>query len=231
MSCKNIYIYTYFRIFTSVLTEGFGYLQILNYLLTIPSIKANGNAVNRLGLTALDVLDQCPRDLKALETRQILMEAGVLRANDLRPISKPLESSMDYSLTKRKRLLSRTWAHYVNDDHHWVEKQRGILIVAALVVVGMAFNSGINPPGGAISNTQNGRYELGNAVQTEVDMEQFNRFVAYNTFTMIISFVIVLVLISGLPLRNKFLMWVLTIATLFSVVFMVATYTTRKRTF
>ncbi|KAJ0444353.1 putative ankyrin repeat-containing domain-containing protein [Helianthus annuus] len=61
--------------------------QILNYLLRIPSIKANGNAVNRLGLTALDILDQCPRDLKSLETREILMEAGVLRANDLRPSS------------------------------------------------------------------------------------------------------------------------------------------------
>ncbi|GJT16204.1 retrotransposon protein, putative, ty1-copia subclass, partial [Tanacetum coccineum] len=63
-----------------------------------------------------------------------------------------------------------------------------------------------------------------NAVQAEVDMEQFNSFVMYNTFTMILSLAIVLVLISGISLKNKFLMWVLTVATLFTVVFMVATY-------
>ncbi|KAJ0538447.1 putative ankyrin repeat-containing domain, PGG domain, ankyrin repeat-containing domain superfamily [Helianthus annuus] len=195
--------------------------QILNYLLQIPSIKANGNAINRHGLTALDVLDQCPSDLKSLETRQILMEAGVSRANDLRPaLSTPPHSSTKPSQTKRKGL----WARYVNNDHDWIEKQRGILIVAALVVAGMSFHSGINPPGGTITDTQNGRYSLGNAVQTEVDMDNWNKFVAFNSLTMITSLAIVVVLISGLPLRNKFLMWVITVGTLFAMVSMVATY-------
>ncbi|KAI3729894.1 hypothetical protein L6452_18566 [Arctium lappa] len=199
-------------------------IQILNYLLQKPSIKANGNAVNRHGLTPLDVLDNCSRDLKALEARAILMEAGVLRANDLRPLSKPLKSSVKSSDSKHKGFISRTWARYLNDDHRWLEKQRGILIVAALVVAVMSFHSGLNPPGGTFSDTQNGRYPLGNAVQTEVDMDHFNQFVMYNTVTMIISLAIVLVLISGFPLRNKFWMWVLTIGTLFTVVFMVLTY-------
>ncbi|KAD6794916.1 hypothetical protein E3N88_05812 [Mikania micrantha] len=198
--------------------------QILNYLLRIPSIKANGNAVNRLGLTALDVLDQCPRNLKSIETREILMEAGVSRANDLRPPTKPLHSSIKSTQNKPKGFLSRTWARYVNDDRNWIEKQRGILIVAALVVAGMSYHSGINPPGGTITDNQNGRYSLGNAVQTEVDMDNFNQFVAYNSITMITSLAIVLVLISGLPLRNKFWMWVLTVGTLFAMVSMVATY-------
>ncbi|KAI3743931.1 hypothetical protein L1987_57001 [Smallanthus sonchifolius] len=198
--------------------------QILNYLLSIPSIKANGNAVNRLGSTALDVLDQCPRDLKSLEAREILMESGVMRANDLRPLPKPSHSLMKPSQNNRKGFLSRTWARYVNDDHHWIEKQRGILIVAALVVAGMSFYSGINPPGGTITDTQNGRYSLGNAVQTEVDMDQFDQFVMYNSFTMISSLGIIVVLISGLPLRNKFWMWVLMLGTMFTMVCMVATY-------
>ncbi|GJZ22582.1 ankyrin repeat-containing protein ITN1-like protein [Tanacetum coccineum] len=142
-----------------------------------------------------------------MQTRENLMEAGVLRSNDVLP--KP----------QQKGLLFRTWARYVNDDQSWLEKQRGILILAALVVAGMAFHSG-----GFITNTQTGRYELGNVVQTEVDMDQFNCFVMYNTFAMLLSLAIVLLLISGFPVRNKFLMWVLTIATLFTVVFMVATY-------
>ncbi|KAI7745678.1 hypothetical protein M8C21_030418 [Ambrosia artemisiifolia] len=198
--------------------------QILNYLLRIPSIKANGNAVNRLGLTALDVLDQCPRDLNSLETREILMEAGVMRANDLRPaLDKPLHSiTLKTSQNKRKGLLSRTWAWYVNADHHWIEKQRGILLVAALVVAVMSFYSGINPPGGFITNTQDG--SVGNAVQAEVDMDKFSMFSANNSVTMISSLAIVIVLISGLPLRNKFWMWLLTLGTLLTMVSMVFSY-------
>ena len=147
-----------------------------------------------------------------MQTQENLMEAGVLRSNGVLP--KP----------QRKGLLSRTWARYVNNEQSWLEKQRGILILAALVVAGMAFHAGISPPGGAVTDTQNGRYQLGNAVQGEVDMDKYNTFVMYNTFTMILSLAIVLLLISGFPLRNKFLMWLLTIATLFTVVFMVATY-------
>ena len=157
-------------------------------------------------------MDTKTNETVEMQTRENLMEAGVLRSNGVLP--KP----------QRKGLLSRTWARYVNNDQSWLEKQRGILILAALVVAGMAFHAGINPPGGTITDTQNGRYELGNAVQTEVDMETFNVFVRNNTFTMILSLAIVLLLISGFPLRNKFLMWVLTIVTLFTVVFMVATY-------
>jgi hypothetical protein len=199
-------------------------IQILNFLLRIPSIKGNGNAVNRHGLTALDVLDQCQRDLQSLETQQILMEAGVLRANDLRPLPKSnLQPSANFSQTKRKGLISRTWARYLNDDKQWLEKQRGILIVAALVAAVVAFYTGINPPGGTI-NTQIGGYSLGNAVLAEIDMDKYNGFVAYNTFTMIISLGMVVILIAGFPLRNKFWMWVLTLGTLFTVVFMVATY-------
>nr|XP_043607442.1 uncharacterized protein LOC122579347 [Erigeron canadensis] len=149
-----------------------------------------------------------------LQDQQILMEAGELRANE----------QHNNSHTKKKGILSRAWARYVNNDHNWLDKQRGILILCALVVAGMAFHSGISPPGGNILDSKNGRYELGNAVQTEVDMDQFISFVTYNTFTMIISLGIVLVLISGFQMRNKFWMWVLTIATLFALVFMVATY-------
>ncbi|XP_076931723.1 uncharacterized protein LOC143596968 [Bidens hawaiensis] len=194
--------------------------RILNYLLGIPSIKANKNAVNKFGLTTLDVLDQCPRDLKSLETREILMGAGVLRANDLRPsLSKSLVKA---SNKKHKGLISRIWAWYVNNDYHWIEQHRGILIVAALVVAGMSFYSGINPPGGTITDPQNG--SLGNAVQAEVDMDKFDMFVGFNSVTMISSLAIVILLISGFPLRNKFWTWMLTLGTMFTFGCMVTTY-------
>ncbi|KAF5761429.1 putative ankyrin repeat-containing domain, PGG domain, ankyrin repeat-containing domain superfamily [Helianthus annuus] len=198
--------------------------QILNYLVRIPGINANGNAVNKLGLTALDILDQCPRDLKSLEIREVLIEAGVLRANDLRPaLEKPSQSLiLNASQNKWKGWISRIWAWYVNADHHWIENQRGILLVSALVVAGVSFYSGINPPSGFITNTKDG--SLGNAVQAEIDMDKFSMFVANNSVTMIASLAIVIVLISGLPLRNKFWMWLLTLGTLLTMVSMVFSY-------
>ncbi|KAI7729378.1 hypothetical protein M8C21_018639, partial [Ambrosia artemisiifolia] len=189
--------------------------QILNYLLGIPSIKDNGNAVNKHGLTALDVLDQCPRDLKSLETREILMEAGVLRASDLGLPSLPKPSTKS-SHNRRKGL--GIWARYVNDDHHWIEQQRGILIVAALLVAGISFYSGINPPNNILSNNTNGRFLF------QSEMDDFNQFVVLNSLTMATSLAIVLVLISGLSLGNKFWIWVLTLGTLFIMGAMVSNY-------
>nr|GEW40461.1 ankyrin repeat-containing protein ITN1-like [Tanacetum cinerariifolium] len=131
-----------------------GIVQQLTPLYT-PQHNGVSERINR---TLLDMINETVE----MQTRENLMEAGVLRSNGVLP--KP----------QQKGLLSRTWARYVNDDQSWLEKQRGILILAALVVAGMAFHSGINPPGGTITNTQNGRYPLGNAAQTEVDMDQWN---------------------------------------------------------
>ncbi|KAK9051430.1 hypothetical protein SSX86_028057 [Deinandra increscens subsp. villosa] len=143
-----------------------------------------------------------------------------LHQHQLSPRPEPLTRPSPH---KPKGFVSRTWARYVNADNNWIEKQRGILILAALLVAGVSFHSGINPPGGTITNTGNG--PLGNAVQAEVDMDRFSRFVAYNSWTMIISMaIIILLLVSGVPLRNKFWMWVLTVGAMFAVVCMVATY-------
>ncbi|KAK9049976.1 hypothetical protein SSX86_031055, partial [Deinandra increscens subsp. villosa] len=142
-----------------------------------------------------------------------------LHQHHLSPRPEPLTKPSPH---KPKGFVSRTWARYVNADNNWIEKQRGILILAALAVAGLSFHSGINPPGGTITNSENG-YSLGDAVLTR-DMDQFNQFVAYNSLTMVTSLAIVLVLVSGVPLRNKFWMWVLTVATLFAMLCMVATY-------
>ncbi|KAK9051431.1 hypothetical protein SSX86_028058 [Deinandra increscens subsp. villosa] len=141
--------------------------------------------------------------------------------HQLSPIPEPLTRPSPH---RPKGFVSGTWARYVNADHNWIEKQRGILILAALVVAGVSFHSGINPPGGTITNTENGRYSLGNAVQTEVDMDSFNQFVAFNSLTMVTSLAIVVLLVSGVPLRNKFWMWALTVGAMFAMVCMVATY-------
>ncbi|KAI3729928.1 hypothetical protein L6452_18601 [Arctium lappa] len=205
-------------------------IQTVKYLLQKSSIKETGSVVNGHGLTALDVLDHRPRDLGTLEIQSVLMEANILRAKDVRPHSRPFQASIEskYSQnvtnpeSKPRGCMSRLWNWYLNDNGNWLEKQRGILIVAGVVVVTGSFYTALHPPGGTFSDPNNG--PLGNAVQTEVVMDNFSTFLIQNTIIMVLSMLILLVLLSGIPLRNKLCLWVLNLATLCIMIFVIITY-------
>nr|GEZ19963.1 ankyrin repeat-containing protein ITN1-like [Tanacetum cinerariifolium] len=114
------------------------------------------------------------------------------------------------------------WNWYLSQNGNWLEKQRGILILATIMVAAVSFYSALHPPGGTFSNSDNGT--LGNAVQTEVDMDNFSSFLTLNTIIMVISLMILVVLLSGIPLRNKFCLWVLNLATLCIMFFVTVVY-------
>ncbi|KAJ9546757.1 hypothetical protein OSB04_019300 [Centaurea solstitialis] len=205
-------------------------IQTVKYLLQKSSIIETGSVVNQHGLTALDVLDHCPRDLGALEIQSVLMEANILRAKDVKPRSRTFQASIESKYSKNvtnterkpRGCMSRVWNWYLNDNGNWLEKQRGILILAAVVVATASFYSALHPPGGTFSDSKNG--PLGNAVQTEVVMDDFSKFLIQNTIIMVLSMLILMVLLSGIPLRNKFCLWVLNLATLCIMLFMIITY-------
>ncbi|KAJ9546736.1 hypothetical protein OSB04_019279 [Centaurea solstitialis] len=195
-------------------------IQTVKYLLQNTSIIETGSVVNQYGLTALDVLDHCPRDLGALEIQSVLMEANILRAKGVKPHSRTFQASVEskYSknVTNTERKLRR------DDNGNWLEKQRGILILAAVVVATASFYSALHPPGGTFTDSKSG--PLGNAVQTEVFMDDFSKFLIQNTIIMVLSMLILMVLLSGIPLRNTFCLWVLNLATLCIMLFMIITY-------
>lgn len=157
----------------------------MKYLLQKPSIRTNIKVVNGHGFTALDVLDHCPRDIKALEIRTLLMEL----------IPSQNVTSHD---NKPKGLMSRIWSWYLNNNGNWLEKQRAILILATIIVATTSFYSGIH--------------------------DTFNDFVVVYTIIMVISLMILVVLLSGIPLRNKFCLWVLNLATLCIIFFVTVSY-------
>ncbi|CAI9284232.1 unnamed protein product [Lactuca saligna] len=205
-------------------------IQTVTYLLQKPSVREAGNIVNGHGFTALDILDHCPQDLSALQIRSLLIEANFLRSKDVshscRPFQRSTESKSSDTVanpeSKPKGCMSRVWNWYLSHNGDWLEKQRGILILAAILVAGTSFYSGLHPPGGTFTGSKDG--PLGNAVQTEVVMGDFTIFVIQNTIIMVISMMIALVLLSGISLRNKFTLWVLNLATVCILFFTTLTY-------
>nr|GEU36374.1 ankyrin repeat-containing protein ITN1-like [Tanacetum cinerariifolium] len=105
--------------------------------------------------------------------------------------------------SKPKGWMTRVWSWYMSQNGNWLEKQRGTLMLATIMVAAVSFYSAIQPPGGTFTDYKNGH--LGNA-------NSF--FIMINTIIMVISMMILVVLLSGIPLRNKFCLWVLDLATL-----------------
>ncbi|PWA63127.1 ankyrin repeat-containing domain, PGG domain protein [Artemisia annua] len=109
--------------------------------------------------------------------------------------------------SKPKGWTARVWNWYLSNNGNWLEKQRGILILATIMVAAVSFYSALHPP-----------------VQTEVDMDDFSSFLTLNTIIMVISLMILVVLLSGVPLQNKFCLWVLNLATLCIMFFVTVEY-------
>lgn len=214
-------------------------LQILEYLLSLPEMRTSANALNRTGHTALDVLDRSPRDFVSLIIEHILIEAGVQRSTNIATTQQPTYSSNIASEVESRKLTrwkrwENFWARYLQYQGNWVEETRGTLMVVATVIATMTFQSTLNPPGGVWQeNTQSGGYkcttygnicEAGTAVVGYGWSEDYVNFMTFNTISFFASLCVVLVLISGFPLKNKVIMWIMTIAMTIAVTFMLLTY-------
>ncbi|GJR02955.1 RNA-directed DNA polymerase, eukaryota, reverse transcriptase zinc-binding domain protein [Tanacetum coccineum] len=73
--------------------------------------------------------------------------------------------------SKPKGWMTRVWSWYMSQNGNWLEKQRGILILATTMVAVISFYSALHPPGGTFTDSRNG--PLGNAVQTEVVIVEY----------------------------------------------------------
>ncbi|RHN47593.1 putative PGG domain-containing protein [Medicago truncatula] len=130
-------------------------------------------------------------------------------------------------------LPGRSWANnqftrYENNQGNWMEQMRGSLMVVATVIASLTFQIAINPPGGvwqSNTDTQNGcapdqTCKAGTSVLAFGDSNQkirYELFLLLCTISFSASQTIIVLLICGFPLRNKFVMWFLIIVTCLSV--------------
>ncbi|KAH7853732.1 hypothetical protein Vadar_006049 [Vaccinium darrowii] len=134
-------------------------MDTIEYLLGIKNVKDHANVKNKNGSTALDVVEHCPnRDLKTMEIRELLVQAGVRRSicggPDLNPDSPPDDNYPPPPPQGRCKVLgvimkwiSRFWMTYFNIDPAWLQEVRGHLITAATVTATMAYEAILSPPG------------------------------------------------------------------------------------
>ena len=157
--------------------------------------------MNKNGLTALDLAENAPRDMQGLEVLNFLLES-----NAQRPTNSSSSSSSSSPAPPNKALPSKSIAAQENnaganntasrakswkrfftfDGKNHLEKFRGeIFIVSAIIVLVTALpiiNMKVNGP--------------------TVDDEYI-----INTWSLVPALAIMILLVSGLPLKNKFCVW------------------------
>ncbi|KAA8538771.1 hypothetical protein F0562_028334 [Nyssa sinensis] len=192
--------------------------RMIKYLLTTTGIEVNSGNAN--GLTALDVLSQSPRDLRDMEIKECLHGGGgggggrVMRIRNTPSII--VEKSP--STAKRQNSIIKQQAKKHRHKHtDWLGRKRSALMVVASLIATVAFQAAISPPGGVWQNSElvdsNGNpvgnpHVVGKSVMAYNIPQAYGQFMIFDTIAFLASLSIILLLISGLPLKRRRWMWI-----------------------
>ncbi|KAK6914721.1 PGG domain [Dillenia turbinata] len=99
------------------------------------------------------------------------------------------------------RLICQWLRDCLKTDTDWIKETQGTLMLVASVIATVTFQSVVNPPKTLTKD-----------------------FLTFNTISFISTLSIILLLISGLPLKNKVGAWLLTIAMSSTIIFIGLTY-------
>ncbi|THG22042.1 ankyrin repeat-containing protein BDA1-like [Camellia sinensis] len=183
-------------------------VETIRYLLQETAVEVN--AANGNGITALDIIEHMPiRDLKAMEISRLLMQAGGHIGHQLRDHG---SGHGEILVSQPPSLVNGTLRPPTN-KHDWLNRKRNGLLISATVIAGMAYQSGLTPPDGLKSN--------GNSDMTATEFQVF--WIA-NTISFVASLTIMLLLVSGLPLKNRIVRWMLLVAMWVTITTLVMSY-------
>ncbi|KAK6927248.1 Ankyrin repeat, partial [Dillenia turbinata] len=196
-------------------------VEAVNYLLSETSIKVN--AVNSNGLTALGLLAQSGRDVEDIEMGESLARAQAISAKNTPLLAQNFKSARTQGLTNldtNENQIIPTPARESSweKQNEWLEEQRSSLMVVASLIATMAFQAGVAPPSGVWGETQTLDSDgnpldypqyAGFSILANNNPQGYDRFLALNTTSLVASLSIILLLISGLPIRNRIFIFVL----------------------
>ncbi|KAL7121854.1 hypothetical protein ACP275_01G009900 [Erythranthe tilingii] len=177
-------------------------IEIVKYLLSNTRIEAESRNAN--GLTPLDLLLQSTRDLRDLEIKQCLekcRESVTLNDTDISEINKTTKNS-----AKKK--------HKHTD---WLARKRNALMIVASLLATVAFQAGLSPPGGVWQDDFSGNpnstiradkpHKAGQSVMAYTLPKKYGQYMIFNTVAFLASLSIILLQVSGLPMRRRRWMW------------------------
>ncbi|XVF88849.1 hypothetical protein PTKIN_Ptkin19aG0083800 [Pterospermum kingtungense] len=214
-------------------------IEIIKFLLAIPRLDIN--AINKNGFTALDTLIHSPRDLRDMEIDCILRDAGVLSSKDLHIIAAEWVPNPVKIPQKTKSLVSLVSTEETNSKKpitkhkhtDWLARKRSALMVVASLIATVAFQAAITPPGGVWqadeSVDENGnplKYPIkaGTAVMAYSQEIEYGQFMIFNTLAFLASLSIILLLVSGLPIKRRRWMWIQMVIMWIAITAQVITY-------
>ncbi|KAK2644962.1 hypothetical protein Ddye_020157 [Dipteronia dyeriana] len=197
-------------------------VEAIKFLTTSTRIEVN--ALNGYGLTALDFnLTQSYRDFKDWEIKELLI-GGIKATSNAKDIKcnwtvelVGSDLTSHKNKTIRQHLRGNNLENVRDKEDDWLEKKRSVLMVVASLIATVAFQAALNPPGGV-------HQETGYSVLYDSHRVTYILFLAYNTTGFVSSLSIILLLISGLPIRHKCFVWILMVVMWVAVTAMAFTY-------
>uniref|UniRef100_A0A5B7BXN1 Putative Ankyrin repeat family protein n=1 Tax=Davidia involucrata TaxID=16924 RepID=A0A5B7BXN1_DAVIN len=193
-------------------------IEIIKYLLTATGIEVNSGNAN--GLTALDVLSQSPRDLRDMEIKECLHGGRAMRFMNTPSIIVDRNSMKSPSTAAQPPESQNSIVKQQPEKHKhtdWLGRKRSALMVVASLIATVAFQAAISPPGGVWQDSylvdSNGNpvenpHDAGKSVMAYNIPQAYGQFMIFNTIAFLASLSIILLLISGLPLKRRRWMWI-----------------------
>lgn len=208
-------------------------IEIIKFLLNTGAVEVN--PLNRNGSTCLDILKQSPRDLRDSEIDDALRHAGGLTSKDLHLIKDewvpPKVPQIAKRLSSHQKSSKKPKPKHKHTD--WLASKRSALMVVASLIATVAFQAGLTPPGGVWQDDykvdSNGKpvaepHTVGTAVMAYKDPLQYGVFMIFNTIAFLASLSVILLLVSGLPLKRRRWMWFQMVIMWVSITALVMTY-------
>ncbi|XP_022730925.1 ankyrin repeat-containing protein BDA1-like [Durio zibethinus] len=202
-------------------------IEAINFL--ISSTTVDVNCRNADGFTVMDLLSQNQRAVIDKEIIESLRRMGAVHAKH-KPLSTcqlksariKILTSPSTSNTVSKPMKSKDRKKFVNRNADWLERKRNTLMLVASLLATMAFQAGVNPPSAvwqdtspsgssstASNDSNESHHKAGSSIMADNYPFLYTSFLISNTTGFLASLSIILLLISGLPLRRRFFMWVL----------------------
>ncbi|CAL8136435.1 unnamed protein product [Prunus armeniaca] len=195
----------------------------------IPAVKEEPNGVIQLYSS-----EKNARDSSSLpELDQILVEPGI---ETKRTTAAAVQIQQHTAIATAWWLINRL-VNCLEYPKTWLEETRSMLMIVATMISTTTFQAAVNPPGGVWQDnhtnssaggttycTQNSICLAGTSVAGSALPKVYLAFETYNTISFLASLSVNLLLVGGFPLRNRLIMWLLSMAMCLTLTSMALTF-------
>ncbi|KMT09434.1 hypothetical protein BVRB_6g129060 [Beta vulgaris subsp. vulgaris] len=175
--------------------------QVVEMLLRNSSRILEVNAINKSGLTALDLLLIFPSEAGDREIQEVLQYAGALKSQDITPDNTSCSRTHDAPVinNRAKDLIEYFRFHDGRDSPSDV---RSTLLVIAVLVVTATYQVGNSPPGDVWQDDDEGHL-AGTSIMATKDLVSYILLVTCNSIGFNVSLYMIYTLTRKFPLQTE----------------------------